>query len=208
MFYKIILRGLRILKNRQSSNFEDEIKKQLKFKNVFGRIKTHDNLVYADVMKLVDVPDSKSGVVHPTCRFDSGHRHFLLLFYLFFGVEPPVLTSRKTILNCFARQSGHRHFLLLFYLFLESNLRFLPLAKQYLIVLLGRVASGIFILHVILRALARRIPLFFILSSGQGKLFRFYNIHSFLLLLFGTFLCRQESTAKKLPTDASFANQL
>ena len=25
-------------------------------------------------MKLVDVPDSKSGVVHPTCRFDSGHR--------------------------------------------------------------------------------------------------------------------------------------
>ena len=150
MFYKIILRGLRILKNRQSSNFEDEIKKQLKFKNVFGRIKTHDNLVYADVMKLVDVPDSKSGVVHPTCRFDSGHRHFLLLFYLFlesnlrflplakqylivllgrvaigifycflsfFGVEPPVLTSRKTILNCFARQSDQRHFLLLFYLF-------------------------------------------------------------------------------------------
>ena len=157
MFYKIILRGLRILKNRQSSNFEDEIKKQLKFKNVFGRIKTHDNLVYADVMKLVDVPDSKSGVVHPTCRFDSGHRHFLLLFYLFLesnlrflplakqyfivllgrvaigifycfftffwsrtsgsylsqnntGVEPPVLTSRKTILNCFARQSDHRHF--------------------------------------------------------------------------------------------------
>ena len=28
----------------------------------------------AGVMKLVDVPDSKSGVVHPTCRFDSGHR--------------------------------------------------------------------------------------------------------------------------------------
>ena len=25
-------------------------------------------------MKLVDVPDSKSGVVHPTCRFDSGLR--------------------------------------------------------------------------------------------------------------------------------------
>ncbi len=29
-------------------------------------------------MKLVDVPDSKSGVVHPTCGFESHHRHFLL----------------------------------------------------------------------------------------------------------------------------------
>lgn len=32
---------------------------------------------HAEVMKLVDVPDSKSGVVHPTCRFDSGLRQFL-----------------------------------------------------------------------------------------------------------------------------------
>ena len=47
------------------------------------------NSGYADVMKLVDVPDSKSGVVHPTCRFDSGHRHFFFnpLFTLF-GVSP------------------------------------------------------------------------------------------------------------------------
>ena len=139
MFYKIILRGLRILKNRQSSNFEDEIKKQLKFKNVFGRIKTHDNLVYADVMKLVDVPDSKSGVVHPTCRFDSGHRHFLLLFYLF----------------------------------LESNLRFLPLAKQYLIVLLGRVAIGIFILHVILRTESEESKFHFRPLRNEQSMFRF-----------------------------------
>ena len=61
-------------------------------------------------MKLVDVPDSKSGVVHPTCRFDSGHRHFLLLFLDLS----------------------------------ESNLRFLPLEKRYLIVFLGTVAIGIF----------------------------------------------------------------
>ena len=46
-------------------------------------------------MKLVDVPDSKSGVVHPTCRFDSGHRHIFYISFLFSGVEPPVLTSRK-----------------------------------------------------------------------------------------------------------------
>ena len=39
-------------------------------------------------MKLVDVPDSKSGVVHPTCRFDSGHRHFLLHKCILCGVEP------------------------------------------------------------------------------------------------------------------------
>ncbi len=95
MFYELILRIAKIFRNGQQGNFEDEIKKQLKFKNVFGRIKTHDNLIYADVMKLVDVPDSKSGVVHPTCRFDSGHRHFLLFFFVFSGVEPPVLTSRK-----------------------------------------------------------------------------------------------------------------
>ena len=72
-------------------------------------------------MKLVDVPDSKSGVVHPTCRFDSGLRHFLNTHLGCFlvckqqttptGVEPPVLTSHKTILNRFARQSGLRHFL-------------------------------------------------------------------------------------------------
>ena len=144
MFYKIILRGLRILKNRQSSNFEDEIKKQLKFKNVFGRIKTHDNLVYADVMKLVDVPDSKSGVVHPTCRFDSGHRHFLLLFYLFWESNLRFLPLAKQYLIVLLGRVASGIFLLLFYLFLESNLRFLPLAKRYLIVLLGRVASGIF----------------------------------------------------------------
>lgn len=31
--------------------------------------------MHADVMKLVDVLDSKSCVVYATCRFDSGHRH-------------------------------------------------------------------------------------------------------------------------------------
>ena len=36
------------------------------------------------MMKLVDVPDSKSGVVHPTCRFDSGHRHFIINYRQFF----------------------------------------------------------------------------------------------------------------------------
>ena len=107
-----------------------------------------------------------------------------------FGVEPPVLTSRKTILNCFARQSGHRQikssiyggFLFVYWSGVESaNCRFgefadgrsitspdnenteqtkpqvlkrgyssveqtqdLPHAKQYLIVLFGRVSIGIF----------------------------------------------------------------
>ncbi len=64
--------------------------------------------------KLVDAPDSKSGVAHPTCRFDSGHRHIFYVFVLIKGVEPPVLTSHKMILNHFVRQSGHRH---IFYVF-------------------------------------------------------------------------------------------
>ena len=49
-------------------------------------------------MKLVDVPDSKSGVVHPTCRFDSGHRHFLNSLrgvFLLAGVEPRFLPLTK-----------------------------------------------------------------------------------------------------------------
>lgn len=73
--------------------------------------KVHALQIWAEVMKLVDVPDSKSGVVHPTCRFDSGLRHIKLPFGSFFGsgVELPVLTSHKTILNRFARQSGLRH---------------------------------------------------------------------------------------------------
>ena len=60
------------------------------------------------------------------------------------GVEPPVLTSHKTIINRFARQSGHRHFFCEKGLNAESNLRFLPLAKRLSIVLLGRVTIGIF----------------------------------------------------------------
>ena len=35
--------------------------------------------IFADVMKLVDVSDSKSDEVHPSCRFDSGHRQFFTL---------------------------------------------------------------------------------------------------------------------------------
>ncbi len=43
-------------------------------------------------MKLVDVPDSKSGVVHPTCRFDSGHRQikkdaYVVSFFISNGQE-------------------------------------------------------------------------------------------------------------------------
>ena len=35
--------------------------------------------IYAEVAKLVDAPDSKSGVAHPTYRFESGLRHLLFV---------------------------------------------------------------------------------------------------------------------------------
>ena len=55
----------------------------------------------------------------------------------------------------------------------------------------------------------RRILIIFRFVLRTVKLFTFfYHVHSFLLLQLGTFLYRQESTAKKLPTCASFANQL
>ena len=81
----------------------------------------------------------------------------------FTAVEPPVLTSHKTILNCFVRQSDHRHFLCIFKVAPQSNLRFLPLSKQYLIVLFGRVAIGIF--YAFLRSLRSCIYLSSVSSS-------------------------------------------
>lgn len=48
-------------------------RKKLEKKVSFDKIKLHQ----AEVAKSVDAPDSKSGVAHPTCRFESGLRHIL-----------------------------------------------------------------------------------------------------------------------------------
>lgn len=37
--------------------------------------------IYAEVAKLVDAPDSKSGVAHPTYRFESGLRQIPQKFF-------------------------------------------------------------------------------------------------------------------------------
>ena len=62
-------------------------------------------------MEVVDVPDSKSGEVRPSCRFDSGHRHFLMLsFCIIWSRTSGSYLSEKKPLAFFRRQSGHRHF--------------------------------------------------------------------------------------------------
>ena len=102
-------------------------------------------------MKLVDVPDSKSGVVHPTCRFDSGLRHIKLPFGSF--------------------------------LVAESNLRFSPLTKRYLIVLLGRVAFGILNSHLGVFLVAESNLRFSPLTK-----FYFWSLYKFIVSLYLRYL--------------------
>ena len=72
--------------------------------------RTFDNLKYADVMKLVDVLDSKSCVGnHVPVRLRPSAYFFIFRKDIMESNRIPVLTSRKMILNHFSRQSGHRH---------------------------------------------------------------------------------------------------
>jgi hypothetical protein len=45
-------------------------------------IRRYNIVLDAGVVKLVDAPDSKSGGVHPPCRFDSDLRHICFENYL------------------------------------------------------------------------------------------------------------------------------
>ena len=95
-------------------------------------------------MKLVDVPDSKSGVVHPTCRFDSGLRQIIELPQgSFFNTRSRTgsrfYLSQKQYSIVFVRQSGLRQIIELpqgsfFNTRSRTGSRFYLSQKQYSIV--------------------------------------------------------------------------
>ena len=92
--------------------------------------RTFDNLKYADVMKLVDVLDSKSCVGnHVPVRLRPSAYFSYLEKDIMESNRRPVLTSQKMILNHFSRQSGHRH---IFFIFRERYYGVEPDTGSYL----------------------------------------------------------------------------